>query len=190
MRDIERLEKNNDLKINIFRLNETLSNIFPYKMSHYKIKDGDADEESRTIDILQLLDSKKVGFSHFCWLKNLHRALKMQVSPTNAFKLCRRCLYRCVSVIKFDRHVELCKNHKIQAVSLPRKNCPKKSDIFSYIHGDESGVTEKECRAPWVMYSDIEAILTPVSLSENEKTAKTSIVNRHEPSAMSYIVTR
>ena len=189
MRDVEKLEKNNDIKIHVFRLNEKGEKIFPYKISQYKIKnlDIEADEEDYIIDVLQLIDKKNAEKSHFCWIKSLHKAIYSQTSNHNRLNLCRRCLFRCSSAHKFARHRELCSNHKVQAVRFPRKNCPTRGDIFSYIKGEKSCVTEKESRAPYVMYADLEAVLAPVSI---QCGAKTKIVQRHLPSAMSYIVTR
>ena len=124
--DVKKLEKQNDVRINVFRLNEG-NKIFPYYVSEYGLSNKNFDD--RTIDVLELCSSRG---NHYAWIKNLSRALKLQISPTSnvLHLICRRCLFSCFSHSKYADHVALCQEHKIQAISLPRLNGPKKWTNF------------------------------------------------------------
>ena len=182
--DLSKLEKLNDIRINVFRLNEA-NKFFPYKISDFKISEPDFD---RIIDVLELCSPQG---NHFVWIKNIHRAISRQIrqKSNQAYFLCRRCLFSCFSEKKFEFHAELCKSHKIQAVTLPKFGCAKKTDQFSY--GKGSNITEKECEFPFYFFADIECLLEEENqaLHEASKSGET-IVHRHTPSAMAYTCVR
>ena len=185
LRDVQRMEKNNKIRINIFRLNEG-NKIFPYYISEY----GD-DNFDKIVDVLELCSHKG---NHFVWIKSLSRALFRQISPNANSKvhICRRCLFNCYSAHKYDEHIRLCKEHKIQAISLPRLNCPKKLDKFSY--SKDCAITERECELPFYMYADIECLLKPSNEDDDVEMTSSKpgekVINRHEPSSMAYICVR
>ena len=182
--DLSKLEKLNDIRINVFRLNDS-NKYFPYKISEYKSSEPDFD---RIIDVLELTSPQG---NHFVWIKNIHKAMSKQIrqKTNNLYFLCRRCLFSCYSEKKFAFHTELCELRKIQAVSLPKLGCPKKTDQFSY--GKGNYVTEKECEFPFYFYADIECLLELENLELHEATKSgETTVHRHTPSAMSYICVR
>ena len=185
MIDVKKLEKQNNVRINVFRLNDS-SKIFPYYISEYGLTIQNFDD--RTIDVLELCSFRG---NHYTWIKNLSKALRLQISPSThvQYLICRRCLFTCYSSSKYADHVALCQEHKIQAISLPRLNCPKKMDKFSY--SKKCNVTEKECEFPYYFYADIECLLVPEGndLHESNKSGET-VINKHVPSAMAYVCAR
>ena len=185
---LARIEKQNDIFINVFRLNEE-EKVYPFRL-------GTVDTLANASNIVNLLELTSVTGNHYVLITSLTALLRRQLNLSrNPRYICPRDLFSCQSQAKFIRHQELCRDNSVQAVSLPRANCPRKSDKFAYIKDRSAGsprVTEFEVEMPFCFYSDIECVLPPISTAARSgpETPSTLEVTTHEPSCMAYSVTR
>jgi hypothetical protein len=91
----------------------------------------------------------------------------------------------------------MCKNHQIQVITLPPKNCKKLTDRYRYLKSTENGekfsyVTEKENFLPFCIFGDLESILLKCfGPHQNTSTqSATSNIAKHVPGMMGYFIHR
>jgi len=149
-RQLKEIEEKNDRALNIFRLTPS-DKIFPHRISSNDVCD------EKVVDLLELCSTEG---SHYVLITHLRRLIRGQYSRHNGSTelICRRCLYVCFTDSVYERHRELCLQHKLQAVTLPRKDCPKGGDKFRYLKDsspNSPGVTDKECMLPFTIFCDI-----------------------------------
>ena len=118
------------------------------------------------------------GKSHHCVIQNTSRLLKNQLTKhTGAvFIICNYFLHPCCTAAKLETHLERCKLHCEQLVSVPEKNDKKGRDKirFSYI--------QYQLRLPFVIYADFQSILKP---EVNNDAKSTTNISTHIPSSFS-----
>jgi len=71
---VKKIEKLNDVRINVFRINAS-NKIFPYCISAHREDDPEFDNQ-RIIDVLELCSSRG---NHFAWIRSLTAALRRQI---------------------------------------------------------------------------------------------------------------
>ena len=186
---LSRVERLNGIQINVFRIDDESEKVYPFRL-------GTADVIVNETSIVNLLELTSVAGNHYVLITSLKALLRRQLNlSNNPCFICPRDLFTCVSEAKFVRHQELCCENSVQAVTLPRAGCPKKSDKFAYIKDRSPGsprVTEKEVEMPFCFYSDIECLLPPISTAARSApdTPGSLDLTRHVPSCMAYVVTR
>ena len=186
---LSRVEKLNGIYSNVFRLNEE-EKVYPFRV-------GTADTIANESSIVNLLELTSVGHNHYILITSLKSLLRRQINPSCHTRfICPRDLFSCQSEDKFVKHQELCCENSVQAVSMPRAGCPKKSVKFAYIKDRSPGtprVMEYEVEMPFFCsFSDIECVLPPLSTTSRcgPEAPSTLELTHHEPSCMAYFVTR
>lgn len=95
MRDIPIFEKNNNISINVFGLNDEYEIIGPYH--HTSLK--------KETHVNLLLIEEMEGSGHYCWIKNLSRLVSSQLSKNaNATYICDGCLVYFKEKRLLERH--------------------------------------------------------------------------------------
>ena len=184
---LERVERQNDLAINVFRLRDQ-SRVAPFRCSN-RLRVS----EDRIVNLLQLTD---VGDkSHYVLINDLRRLVGRRVGGHHMIYLCHRCLYSCHSERLWNTHRKLCGSQATQEISLPTPNCPRQSDKLSYLSADDlhsSRVRECECRLPFAIFSDIECLLEEPSTGESggDIADDVNVLQKHRPIAAAFVVSR
>ncbi|XP_011706330.1 PREDICTED: uncharacterized protein LOC105461527, partial [Wasmannia auropunctata] len=139
---IKKFENLNAISINVYTIeNQAQVSILPIHLA-------DTKKEKH----VNLLYVEKDGVGHFTWIKNfLFRLVSSQLSK-NAHKkyICDRCLHYFSSSEKLEVHIIDCGEMNECAIRLPSKD-DKWVSFNNY--------SRKE-RVPFVMYADLECILT------------------------------
>lgn len=187
LHQIDAIEQKNNISINIFRLDNNNKEIWPFRPSKIFRKNPK--------DNCNLLQLVKDGRTHYVLISNLKHLVYNQMKnvQNKTWYICYNCLFSCVTKNKYYDHIELCYQHKAQKITLPKKNCPQKGNIMSYIKNQENNgakVTEYENKSPFVFYFDAECILAPTNNEHDSSKTGTTVVDEHIPSACGYHVAR
>lgn len=105
------------------------------------------------IDLLMISNGKNRTFMIITSLSSIYRT-----RSDNQHFVCRRCLEICMSEKKLIQHIQLCCKFKIQKVSISKEKNLKFKNF------------RKQYPIPFIIYSDFEAILTP--LDDEKKCSK------------------
>ena len=145
--DIERFERNNpDIAVNVLYIESEEVN--QEYISEHNMK--------RTKQVILMLISDEQGKStkrHFVAVKSMSRLMR-EKSKNNGEKYCLNCLRSFTTIEARDSHQEDCINNKFCRVKMPKDD----KCWISYDQDDHS----KEVKMPFVIYADIECILSPV----------------------------
>ena len=137
---IERFERQNDININVYGLNEEDCSIFPKRIS-------ERDVARHHVDLLYMSHGEE---GHYLLIRNFSRLVGRQMSRHHRqMHFCRRCLHGCTTEEILGKHMERCKNHNAQRVKMPEPE----ENIVSFKS------TEKQLRLPFIIYADFESIL-------------------------------
>ena len=136
-------------KIHIFEKNNPgiIVNVFSYDKEIKTIRIKDKEDREKTINLLLISNDKT---NHYCWIKSMSRLLNSQSGKGgNEHKrfYCMRCLISFKTEKSLEIHSEYCKDHDAVKSVMPEKGTMLKFKEFK--HG---------MRAPWVVYSDFEAL--------------------------------
>ena len=138
IKDIKKFEKQNNLKINVFGLDDKL-NI--HQLKH--IRDDNA------IDLLFISNDET---NHYCWIKNFNRLLSMQISNHKETKfICKGCLNPFRLETAYNKHKELCNLNDEVKIDMPLPNTHIKFKNQN-----------KSMRVPFIIYADFECITTKI----------------------------
>uniref|UniRef100_UPI003D0B846D hypothetical protein n=1 Tax=Sulfurimonas sp. TaxID=2022749 RepID=UPI003D0B846D len=152
IKDIPKIEKDNNLIINVFECKSQYL-IEPLYLSENYTSD-------KAIDILYYE-------GHFMYLKHIDHFFKTG-NHTHKMYLCKRCLNGFYRQDTLEKHKTLCENHDYCKINLPTEN----NNILKYKnHHFKNPV-------PFVIYADFEAISIDVqgtALNENTKKLKKQI---------------
>lgn len=144
--DIKKFEKRSGISINVysytFNSNKKKYNVYPLLVTD--------DEKIRHVDLLYIKTEKQ---SHYCYIKNLSRLVKQQITLhcTKIF-ICRRCLQYFGREDLLNKHKEYCNTHEAVRVVLP-----KKGEVIKFTN------YKSKMKIPFVMYADFECMLVPIS---------------------------
>ena len=101
-----------------------------------------------------LLLTSAAGISHFCWIRNLGKLVRSQLTTKrNRIHVCDRCLQIFANVEKLCPHERDCSLVKQTQVVLPAKG----NNTLRFTSVGKTIVV------PFVLYMDFEAVLIPVS---------------------------
>ena len=166
LKSIARVEQLNDLAINVFGYEEF---VFPLYLSS---RDGDP--------INLLLISKVVDGetrSHFVWIKNLNALLYDQNKNNSNKFFCVRCLCSFNTEASLSKHVPECK--RVASGEPARVVMPNDSTLKFVNHA-------KMLKAPYIIYADTEALVTPLAHDGGNTTRDA----RHVPCSIGFVVIR
>ena len=172
--DVGKLEKLNDLCINIFTLDNNNTNIIPIRIS-----DRERVNEERNIDLLYIVNGER---SHYCLITNLAKLCRRQVTSHHGSNfLCRRCLHYCSNEGSFRAHMELCSKHEPKVTVYPKKNDRKGRDKVKFTQ------IARQLPLPFYFIADFECILEKFDtcLPDPNKSS-TTILNRNVPCGAAY----
>ena len=119
--------------------------------------------------------SDGVEIYHFLAVKKLFALLRGTTSNHNRDFYCLNCLhsYRTKGTLK--KHEKVCNNHDYCYVKMPNKF----EKILKYNPG------EKSLKVPFMIYADLECLLTKIDLCQNDTKKSTGKKAKHKPSGYS-----
>lgn len=158
-KDYSKFEKQNNIKINVFRFDKIL---FPLYIN---------DDPQNSINILSYQD-------HYVLIKNFNGLLYRITKSHSTKHFCMRCLHACSSAKILENHLKDCKSFEVCKTVLPTKD----KSILEFKN------LAKKLRVPFVIYADFECITkeinneqTIVDKSVNGKvTKKESYTERYQ----------
>ena len=164
--DISRFEKNNDLAINVYHIEEKGDLVAPLRITDKLVKMDNY--------VNLLLIEAEDGRQHYTWIRDFNKL--MGNSGGVSYKYCHFCCQGFKSAHKLNKHVENCKMYGGQRVSISK-------DIVEFKD------YHKTVEQPVVIYADFETIngklegceADPTSSNTNKKTI-------HQCSGYSYTV--
>ena len=175
LKDIPKVEKQNNLAINVFGY---ASVIHPL----YLTKD-------LTRDPINLLLTTKVEdgqtISHYCWIKDFNRLCQDQTRHKERKHFCLRCISPHSSERTLKEHLVYCRG-----VDAPPCHAvfPEVDEEAGYAPKLKFGHFQNKLTAPYVVYADTESIIRPTTTpTTNSNTTQTS---EHVPCSFFYIVVR
>ena len=166
LKSIARVEQQNSLSINVFGYEEF---VYPLYLSS---RDGDP--------INLLLISKVVDGetrSHYVWVKNINALLYDQNKHNSNKFFCVRCLCSFNTEASLTKHTPECKRI---ADGEPARVVMPDDPILTF------GNHAKMMKAPYIIYADTEALVTPV---ENDG-GTTTRDSKHVPCSVGFVVVR
>lgn len=175
IKDILIFEKNNNLSINVYGLqlkrkttksNKSFFNIVPLRLTKNKLikhvnlliiqnrydetieDDLDQEEEELILSDNNLYEIKY----HYVWIKSLSRLIRSQSTKhTTKIFICDRCLNYFKNKKTLDEHIKICEQYNNCKISFPK---------YDYLEFKNHNNLQE---VPYILYSDIESILTPVN---------------------------
>ena len=147
--DISKLEKNNNLRINVYGYDsdpdkpkdKTLNTgIFVRYVSAYKY--------SKTVHLLPISNEHK---QHYVLITNVNGLLRERTKCTSSSKFCERCLQPFSSQQRLEKHIIDCKLFNIQRTVMPEETKIEFKNI------------KNQLEFPVIIVADCESILVPIS---------------------------
>jgi hypothetical protein len=159
------------------RQNENIGvNIFGWEDEIYPIKITKKRDRQHIINLLYMKDYNN---THYALISNLNNCLRHSVKGGNRVYFCVFCLQPSYSEKVFKKHIEYCKNHGEQKITLP--NDDNKFLRFKSIN--------KQMRCPYVIYADLESILMPIDTCYPDPShSSTTNTQKHVPCGYSYLI--
>ena len=174
IRDIGKLERRNDLSINVFSLTSR-DEVVPIRISEKTDLPND-----RIVDLLYITN----GFqSHYCLITNLAGLCRPQITTDhNTRFICRRCLRFCSTEKSFESHMEKCSKFPEQKRAYPKKNDEKGRDKVRFTK------VKRQHPLPFYFVADFESRMEKVDTCahDSEKTG-TTLLSTHIPCGAMYM---
>lgn len=184
LRDISKIEKQNNLSINVFGLE------FDSKTKKHSVVGPLYFSKCRKSTHINLLYIQKEVNGHYCYIKNLSRLVSKQISNTNgAVHICDGCLVRFTTRDRLINHQQHDCSHI--TTNLPNSEKTSKNWFGQPVSNDELKFNkfQKKMRIPFVIYADFEAFLKPIQTCANDPSKSyTSNVQKHEPYSFGYYI--
>ena len=176
LKDIPKVEKQNNLAINVFGYSQQ-AGIHPLYLTN------DLDHEP--INLLLLTEVKDGKFiSHYSWIKDFNRLCQDQTKHANRKHFCLRCISPHSSERTLQDHLVYCRG-------VDAAPCHA---VFPQASEDRSPPTiqfkniQHLMKAPYVIYADTESIVKP---TDNPNTyTNTTQTSEHIPCSFAYTVVR
>ena len=174
-----RFEKQNNISINIYKLDNSKKSLFV--VPHYLTE----NKRERHVNLLLIqdkyIDNDMADLTppkfHYVLIKNLSRLLSRQLSKKKQQKfICDRCLHYFYSSEKLNSHLIDCK--KLNHCVIPKLPTPENSILKFTNYSQKKTV-------PFVIYSDIECLLSPITSDVAHNTTK---YQEHVPFTIGYYV--
>ena len=174
--DITKIEKKNNLAINVFTIDEK-QNIIPLRITNHNINHN----KRRIIDLLYLSNN---GLSHYYLITDLEKLCKGQYTGSHSKHfLCRRCLHYFSSEETFSTHTNLCSRLEPQMTVFPQKNDENEKDKLRFTK------IERQLVLPFFIVADFETILVKYDTClRNPMESNTNVLDQHFVCGASYII--
>ncbi|XP_044742348.1 uncharacterized protein LOC123304849 [Chrysoperla carnea] len=142
LKDIIKVEKNNDFSINVYGLSDSHIVNGPLYLTREK--------KEKHINLLMISDGTNF---HYCLIRNLSRLCSSQISKhKTSHHICDRCLQYFYEERKYIEHLELCRSiNNVKIVFPSEKDSKLKFKNYN-----------RKLAVPFVIYSDFECILSKV----------------------------
>ena len=171
--DVGKVEKRNNLAINIFTLSSKMQ-VVPRRISEqYEVP------KERIVDLLYLVNGTH---SHYCLITNLAGLCGPQITTDHATRhICRRCLHFCKSEETLRSHLDICSRFNAQKTIFPEKDDKKGRDKIRFTK------IEKQLPLPFYFVADFECILEKISTCSPDPTkSHTTPTHNHTPCGAAY----
>ena len=166
LQDISKIEKNNNLSINVIGYDST-DGFYPLRITR--------DIKDRHINLLLITDGEK---SHYCLIRNFSALLSKRSKDGHKQHFCYNCLHAFTKKSLLDNHVPLCYKQRAQKIVFPEK---EKTVKFKNI--------KKQLRVPFIIYADFECYTEKIANpANNPNKTNTTAYQHHKPSGFSYMV--
>ncbi|XP_073962457.1 uncharacterized protein [Choristoneura fumiferana] len=167
--DIKKFEKLNNLSINVYGFNCTKKTRLIVPLYISKIRDN-------TNQHVNLLFFERMNKSHYCWIKDISRLIRAQVTKhKEKIFFCDGCLQYFSDDGKLKLHRRLgCGNRLVQLPTQDNKYL--KFSKFS-----------NKMKVPFVIYADFESILSPINKTQSKATF-TYNTHKHIPCSFAYYI--
>jgi len=166
--DIPKIEKQNDMKLNVYAYNEPsfqnkIGNLYPLYINKNECYPSTA---------VNLLLYK----GHYVLIKDFNRLMRSFLNTTHSTKhFCFRCLHNFTEEKNLIKHLPLCKTQEAGAVRMPSED--KKILQFKHI--------QRQMKVPFVIYADFECIVEEMEKDENNRSKYQQL---HSPCGFGYYV--
>nr|CAH7715697.1 unnamed protein product [Callosobruchus chinensis] len=189
LKDIPKLEKMNNLSINVFTLekkevvpvflsqSEFLTTVnllmLPVSSFYYPNDNSDDDDGDIQMELSKNIQNFK-AFYHFALIKDLSRLLRRQTTDLNHKRFyCDRCLNRFYSQESLNKHIFTCRKMNKTKITPPS--------------GDEKYISfsdfKNKQKVPFVIYADLETILKDY---KDSNTGSIKKYQKHIPCSIAY----
>ena len=164
--DICKIERNNNISINVLGYDET-DLVYPL----YRTK----QVKEKHVNLLLIKEGEK---SHYCLIRNFSRLMAHRSKYCGKAHYCFNCLHGFTEKRILDRHTELCYSQIPQKIVFPEK---EKTVKFKNI--------KNQLRVPFVIYADFECYTEKIANpASNPNQTNTTAYQHHKPSGFSYMV--
>ena len=171
---ISRIEKQNDLAINVFGWDNAHTCVIIHRLS-------DAAQARTTVNMLLI---EKAGKLHYTWIKDLNRLLYDQSKHRERKYFCERCLHGYTREDLLEAHKPDCRGIGQTAVRVEMPEAGKNDKLTFQNH-------HKQFPAPFVIYADFEALTTKIEGPElDPSVSNTQRTQLHETCSYCYVVVR
>ena len=171
---ISRIEKQNDLAINVFGWDNAHTCVIIHRLS-------DAAQARTTVNMLLI---EKAGKLHYTWIKDLNRLLYDQSKHRERKYFCERCLHGYTREDLLEAHKPDCRGIGQTAVRVEMPEAGKNDKLTFQNH-------HKQFPAPFVIYADFEALTTKIEGPElDPSVSNTQRTQLHEICSYCYVVVR
>jgi len=184
LKDIPKFERMNNLAINVFTVLDDAQEIVPLVLSKTEYSPrinllmisceyyNDSFPEEKDCKVMRQLNT---SFFHFALIKTLSRLANNQVGNLKNRKwFCERCLNHFKTEAILNRHLVDCKMLNTTKIILPKEKILKFTNI------------KNQNRVPFVIYADIESLLTNNCSNNSTPTSKTKRIQKHEAFSVAY----
>lgn len=163
LQDVIVFEKKSGISINVYSYDEKFV-VYPLYVTK--------KENERHVDLLYIKDETN---SHYCWIKNLSRLVRSQITKYRKTTwICKRCLLHFGREDLLTKHKEYCMEHDAVKIMMPNEG-----DTITFKDFNRS------MKVPFVAYADFECMLVPIdTCTPTKQRSYTNKYQHHE--AMSY----
>ena len=166
LHDISKIEKNNNLSINVIGYDAT-DGLYPLRITR--------DIKERHVNLLLITEEDK---SHYCLIRNFSALMSQRVNWQKKQYFCYNCLHAFTKQSLLDAHMPLCYKQRAQKIVFPDK---EKTVKFKNI--------KNQLRVPFIIYADFECYTEKIANpANNPNHTNTTAYQHHKPSGFSYIV--
>ena len=163
--DITKFEQLNAISVNVYGYQ---GDVYPLRITK--------DKQNKHVNLLYI---KNESHSHYCWIKDLSRLIRLQVTKhKQRIYVCERCLTYYYSNDGLQKHEQDCKMNSPIRIEMPKENTHVEFKNFN-----------RSMRVPFVIYADFECITRKVDTCPPDPTnSYTMKYQKHEPMSFCYYV--
>lgn len=174
LNQIDIFEKNNEeISINVYIIENDNENesekkqVVPVRLTkrvkknhiHLLLLCATENDRQKRANFAELIGTDTKYDTHYCWIKDLSKLISSDVSKHKAkIHVCDRCLHFFYTERTLREHVTVCEKLNFSKITLPSED--EKWCFFNKF--------ERQLEVPFIIYADIEAILTETANEVHE----------------------